>query len=168
MILVRAVWACLRQYANFRGRSGRREYASWLFSATVCGIALYAPAAAKESLVTGIPFLAFLAVTLCPYLAVSVRRAHDVGHSAWYAALSIALPWVGVAQLAGTLFFLEWTGWMEAIIGDPQVLFAMLVLLASGSVALGCLGGSIAMMLRKGDGKPNRYGDAPPVAMSTM
>lgn len=77
----------LKQYANFSGRSRRKEY--WMFflfnMLFTYGTVILAAA-------LDVPALMFLAViyvfaTLVPGIAVAVRRMHDVGKSGWYALI---------------------------------------------------------------------------------
>jgi uncharacterized membrane protein YhaH (DUF805 family) len=94
----------LRRYAEFTGRSGRAEF--WLFalflvvgftaavwldialglggervSSVVSGPSLWASASEQRGgVLTGLFGLAML----IPWLAVSVRRLHDVGWSGWW------------------------------------------------------------------------------------
>lgn len=87
----------LRRYAEFRGRSRRREY--WMFIlgyAILLGPLLFflddtgtEPPAALVWLV-----LAVIAATILPALAVQVRRFHDLDRSGWYVLLNL-IPYVG-------------------------------------------------------------------------
>ncbi|MDR2914683.1 MAG: DUF805 domain-containing protein, partial [Tannerella sp.] len=88
----------LRQYADFEGRACREEY--WMFvlfnvifsfAASFIGVILFI-AAEKTNLLL-LPYLYLFAV-LIPGLAVSVRRLHDTGRSAWYLLINM-IPIVG-------------------------------------------------------------------------
>lgn len=87
-----------RRFADFGGRSGRREY--WMFQllnvivVIVC-VALLAASAPPPD-VTGLPgerglagsavlvvLLAYVAAMLIPQVSVEVRRFHDQGKSGW-------------------------------------------------------------------------------------
>ena len=95
----------LKNYANFGGRARRREF--WVFSigaALISAIATLIAIAATGGL--NIPddtvtlmgmrptafgvFAASVVVFICPVLSVTVRRLHDTGHSAFWAAFLIA------------------------------------------------------------------------------
>ena len=94
-------------YADFQGRTGRREY--WTFfvvqSVVVYGVGMvdgfpgtrfmkatfsplsFVAAGWLELLIGGVVFL--------PSLAIAVRRLHDVGKSGWY-LLVLFVPFVGL------------------------------------------------------------------------
>jgi len=79
----------LKQYADFNGRSRRKEY--WMFflinfiiSYTISFIAVFLDIYSLEILST----IYSLAV-LVPSIAVGVRRMHDVGKSGWYLLIPI-------------------------------------------------------------------------------
>lgn len=96
-----AVRHCFKNYATFAGRASRSEF--WWFALFLV-IASIAPAVidliaaytfisdnAYFALADAMDFLS-LAVTLgtfLPSLAVSVRRAHDVGHSGWFVLIPV-------------------------------------------------------------------------------
>lgn len=86
----------LRRYAEFQGRSRRKEY--WLYTLFVFILSAIA-AIIDRSLnfvdagggpVNGVLSLALL----CPGIAVSVRRLHDIDRSGWWLLLFL-LPIVG-------------------------------------------------------------------------
>lgn len=79
---------CLRNYANFRGRASLPEF--WYFVLFLFFILLavllavmivmtFCPIGGRRyiGLLAGVPFL-------LPYLAVAVRRLHDIGRSGWW------------------------------------------------------------------------------------
>jgi uncharacterized membrane protein YhaH (DUF805 family) len=98
----------LRRYADFAGRSRRREY--WAF--TLCIIIfelamfgwIFAAARAADGEMTtavAIPFVLLMLLGLAlliPSLAVTVRRLHDQDRSGWYSLLAF-VPLVGAAVL---------------------------------------------------------------------
>ncbi|MFF0010916.1 DUF805 domain-containing protein [Streptomyces sp. NPDC005374] len=76
----------LKKYVVFSGRARRKEY--WMF-ALFAGI-IYVVFAiigvvAKQPLIVALPILAFL----LPGLAVTARRLHDTGRSAWWILFQI-------------------------------------------------------------------------------
>jgi len=89
------VW---KRFAEFSGRSRRKEY--WMFTLinmVIC-LVLYIPGLAlRESgigpIFLGLYFIYCLAVPI-PGLAVSVRRLHDTGKSGWFLLLAL-IPIVG-------------------------------------------------------------------------
>ncbi|MFK7813435.1 MAG: DUF805 domain-containing protein [Maribacter sp.] len=74
----------LKQYANFTGRSRRKEF--WMFvlfhfiflyGTVIIGAALEVTAL---FVVAGI----YVIATIIPYWALAVRRMHDIGKSGWF------------------------------------------------------------------------------------
>lgn len=88
-VYVNWYFKCLKQYADFKGRSRRREF--WLFSLisflVSMGILILLLAVSKEAASIGGAIYSML-VTL-PSFAVAVRRMHDVGKSGWFALIPI-------------------------------------------------------------------------------
>lgn len=150
----------LRRYADFSGRSRRKEY--WMF---VLGcVIVYIALAILSAMVFGgmasgtdmtnplavisafIPVVIFGFIILIPSIAVTVRRFHDQDKTGWLAALAYA----------------------------PQLLYWLA--LALGSVVLagifsliGMIGGLIVVvfMFLEGTRGPNRFGPDPKGAIGT-
>ena len=102
-------FAALKQYANFNGRAGRKEY--WRFSLVQIGIAcalavwLVAKFPAqldgvnslrdlhwRDLVAARLPFavmVLFVLATFLPTCAISVRRLHDSGYSGWWLLLGL-------------------------------------------------------------------------------
>jgi len=87
----------LKKYADFKGRSQRKEY--WMFTLfnllaffvlSIVGSVL----GDQAELLTGIYSLG----VLLPSIAVTVRRLHDIGRSGWWALLMV-VPVVGALVL---------------------------------------------------------------------
>jgi len=78
---------CLKQYADFSGRARRKEY--WMFIlfyyifAFIAMIIDNVIGVASPELGYGIIYVLYALVMFIPYIAVSVRRLHDVGKSGW-------------------------------------------------------------------------------------
>jgi uncharacterized membrane protein YhaH (DUF805 family) len=105
----------LRRYADFSGRSRRREFWSWFLFVWIVLIALifvdsalglggstsgYAEGGSIGFNATGgVLTLLFALGVLVPNLAVTVRRLHDVGKSGW-------MILIGLIPLAGWLYLL--------------------------------------------------------------
>ena len=93
------MFAPLKRYADFKGRSRRREYWSWLlfviiamlvlmYLDTVLGLGGTATGYAEGgsvgfSMTGGYLTLLFLAAMFIPSLAVAVRRVHDQDKTGW-------------------------------------------------------------------------------------
>jgi uncharacterized membrane protein YhaH (DUF805 family) len=99
----------LKRYADFNGRSRRKEY--WMFTlglilAFLLLFALFAAFAATagssgsddfESMVGGTGVIVFVVAYLAiliPSIAVQVRRMHDQDKSGWFVLLSL-IPYIG-------------------------------------------------------------------------
>lgn len=93
----------LRRYADFSGRSRRKEY--WMFTLfyvlVIVGLAVAAVSTADSDAdadifgsVFGIVLIVFVLATLVPSIAVAVRRLHDQDRTGWWYLLSI-VPYVG-------------------------------------------------------------------------
>jgi len=103
----------LNQYADFKGRASRKEYwmftlfnflAALLFSAIGLSISVWTKTAGASFL----PCL-YLFIVLIPGIAVTVRRLHDTGRSAWFSLVSL-IP------IAGALWLLL----VMTYKGDPE------------------------------------------------
>lgn len=103
-------WAILplRRYADFKGRSRRKEY--WFF--VLLMVAVFAALYFIEGLLDlrvhgqGPLTLLFQLAILLPMLAVGARRLHDTGRSGWWLLIgygplliSTLLPFIGLASL---------------------------------------------------------------------
>jgi uncharacterized membrane protein YhaH (DUF805 family) len=88
----------LKKYAQFSGRSRRKEY--WMFTLFHCLIAILLCVLSLLlrdsglSPVVSIVFGLYLLAVLVPSLAVSVRRLHDTGKSGWWILIGL-VPAVG-------------------------------------------------------------------------
>lgn len=98
-------WAIfpLRRYAQFTGRSGRKEFWLFLLGVNLVGAALAIIWTADTNVLgfTGtignmafaLLIIGFLGILL-PYLAVQVRRFHDQNRSGWFALINL-VPYIG-------------------------------------------------------------------------
>ena len=80
-----------KNYSNFSGRAGRREY--WMFFAAnfaMCMILSVLDAA------IGLPILGllYMLAALIPAISVSIRRLHDGGRSGWWMLFGL-IPFLG-------------------------------------------------------------------------
>ena len=95
-----AISSCLKNYANFTGRSKRSEY--WFFVLFTFLVDI-AATVIDAVLGTDSVFMGYGTVyTICslaffiPTLAVAVRRMHDLGKSGWF----IVIPIYNIVLLA--------------------------------------------------------------------
>jgi len=88
----------LKEYANFSGRAGRKEF--WLFTLFNAIFAIVAMildnllGLAIRDVGYGPIYILYILATLIPGLAVSVRRLHDIGKSGWYLLIGL-IPCIG-------------------------------------------------------------------------
>ncbi len=79
----------LKRYAEFGGRSRRKEFwLFWLF-VMVIGQALSISATSSGMAALGIVSLIFSLGTLIPMIAVGIRRMHDQDRSGWWILVPI-------------------------------------------------------------------------------
>lgn len=97
---------CVKNYAKFEGRARRKEY--WMFALfmflflLVLSLIDLAFGVYSEEAGMGLLSGIFTLATAIPSLAVSARRLHDIGKSAWFLLLSL-IP------LIGSIILLVWT-----------------------------------------------------------
>lgn len=96
----------LKKYAVFSGRARRKEY--WLFLLfnvlISIGLAIIEGAAGLTYRGYGVLRFYYLLAVLIPWIAVSVRRLHDTGHSGWWLLISF-IPLIGAIALL--VFYLQ-------------------------------------------------------------
>lgn len=126
----------LRLFADFRGRSSRGELFYFcllciFLGLPVAAIDLVARPGAREWTTLGLT-----ALLLCPFLAMCVRRLHDVGWSGWWImglipALALGY-WNGIQRLLNPLVYppprlpLPWL--VETSVGVVALLVTILLL----------------------------------------
>jgi uncharacterized membrane protein YhaH (DUF805 family) len=93
-----------KKYAVFDGRAQRKEFWIFFLFNLLIGAGLRIMANSMElSSAGGSDFFlglsrVFMLAVLIPFLAVSVRRLHDIGRSGWW-ALVVLIPVVGIIAL---------------------------------------------------------------------
>lgn len=109
------LFAPLKRYAEFTGRSRRREFWTWFLFVFVMYLVLmfldatlglggsysgYAEGGSVGFNMTGgLLTILFMLAVLIPNIAVSVRRMHDIGKSGWHVV-------VGIIPLFGWIYVL--------------------------------------------------------------
>ena len=84
----------LKRYADFEGRSSRKEFWMFLLFTNLVSAALFIfGAVVSPTLGLALFGLGILAV-LVPLIAVQVRRLHDQGKVGWFALLNL-IPYIG-------------------------------------------------------------------------
>lgn len=122
-------WATLplKKYAEFDGRSRRKEY--WMYVLLLIGIGLVLGIVEGVLGLTGMvgpygPLSAlFLLGTFVPSLAVGVRRLHDTNRSGWWLLigygpflLSLVLMFAGMLQFVMILSLLALVGFIVLLV----------------------------------------------------
>jgi len=93
---------CLKKYAVFSGRAGRKEY--WHFSLMYVLISvilsLFDAIIGQLDTRTGIGLLSglFALAVALPAIGVGIRRLHDTGRSAWWLLITL-VPIIGILVL---------------------------------------------------------------------
>ena len=114
---------CLKHYANFNGRAGRKEY--WMFAlfsiiflfawlVLISGLSVGLGEQGQQSAIT-IAWCVYFLALLIPSLAVGVRRLHDIGKSSWWMLLAL-IPFLGWLVLS--IFFVINSEWSSNKYGD--------------------------------------------------
>ena len=98
------VGAVTKRYFQFSGRARRREYWGFVLFYTLGSflvqIALLIAlllGGLSEAELQGVYFLCWTAPLIIPYMAVTVRRLHDVGVSGYLLLVSTVWFWAGLA-----------------------------------------------------------------------
>lgn len=76
------------KYFVFSGRSSRYDYWAFIFTNTLVTVVLALLAAFDQSFY--IIYYAYSLFTIIPFLALGVRRLHDIDKSGWY----LGIPWI--------------------------------------------------------------------------
>lgn len=157
----------LKRYAQFSGRSRRKEYWMWILLQVIIGFVLSfvdvalglggqatgvsssAPGsiAAAGNLRGGVLSNLFSLAVLVPNIAVAVRRMHDTNRSGWYILLPAVPIFIAVFATAGSAA----TGGMAM----------MAVAGVAGLAALVCTVLVFVWYCTAGTPGPNRFGNDP-------
>ncbi len=89
----------LRRYAEFEGRSSRKEFWMFLLALNIISLIILSLGIFIGIAAVGLWAFAVLGI-LVPYLAVQVRRFHDQGKSGWFVLLNL-IPYVGALIILG-------------------------------------------------------------------
>lgn len=118
-----AVLACFQDYFRFSGRARRPEYWWFILFILVGGIVcvvldryLFGP-----DKIIGLEGL-FDLVTICPALAVTWRRMHDIGRPGWQSLIPLPFLFLGVAVASDAKS-------MASILVGVAIVFSVVVLI---------------------------------------
>jgi len=98
----------LKRYAEFSGRSRRKEYWYFTLISLVIGIILAIISVSFDLMFMngqyGILDSAYQLAVLIPSIAVSVRRLHDTSHNGWWLLLAFVpvVGWIWLIVLMAT------------------------------------------------------------------
>jgi len=85
-----------RKYAEFAGRTTRKEYWMFmLFYTVIYMVLLIVDSTFGTLLFTGI----FSVISLVPSISITARRLHDTGRSGWWQLIAVFLPLLGLIIL---------------------------------------------------------------------
>ena len=149
MSLTVSVKTCFSKYAVFSGRAQRSEF--WwffLFSAVSSAIAGIVPVIGQI----------YPLVLIIPSLAVSARRLHDTGRSAWWLLLYLASILATGIAFAVLVLLLVFESEMP---NDGAAVGAAWIVIVSLFIALGCSIALLIFCVLPGTVGPNRYGPDP-------
>jgi uncharacterized membrane protein YhaH (DUF805 family) len=135
----------LRRYADFAGRSRRKEYWMFILFCIIVAIPIFMIESALDlpKFVAGVYgplLLAFGLALAIPSLAVAVRRFHDQDKSGWF--VLIGYIWTPLS-------------WIAMAFGSVALLGIVTTLGAIGGLIM------IVFMLLEGTRGPNRFGPDP-------
>ena len=86
----------LKRYADFSGRSRRKEYWMFmLFYTVIYMVLLIIDGTLGMFFFTAI----FSVISLVPSISITARRLHDTGRSGWWQLLAVFLPLLGLIIL---------------------------------------------------------------------
>ena len=94
MSFFEAITICLKKYATFSGRATRSEFWYFFLFYAICNTIAPIMDIFLFDTIYGMFFWIVYIVTLLPYLAVWVRRLHDIGKSGWAILITI-IPFIG-------------------------------------------------------------------------
>jgi uncharacterized membrane protein YhaH (DUF805 family) len=88
----------LKKYSDFEGRARRKEYWNFMlvYALTIIPLGFIDILTGTMVLEIGIGFLSgiYMLYTLCPMVAVTTRRLHDINRSGWWQLLNL-MPLIG-------------------------------------------------------------------------
>ena len=140
----------LRHFADFRGRSSRGELCYFLLLLIFLGFPVAAIDAALGRVSGGWAAAAITALLACPFLALCVRRLHDVGWRGWW--ILPLLPAMGIGWWNGLQHLLH-----PLVYPPPRLRFPPFAEL----VIAGCALAVVILLFWDDDEAPNRYGANP-------
>ena len=93
-------WATLplKRYAEFSGRSRRKEYWSFFLLMLAANIVVSIVGGILGDVISGLLSIVLFLAFFIPGIAVGIRRLHDTGRSGWWLLISL-VPIVGAIVL---------------------------------------------------------------------
>ena len=148
--LMRSIKTCFRKYADFSGRAQRSEF-WWFFLFILVPLVI----------LSFIPLVVLLLLgVLLPYIAVTVRRVHDTGRSAWWVIIILVMGALSAMALSAFIL-LEFASDSSGNDGFYGLLALLIIggiwVLVSGVVVIALL----VLCALPGTVGPNRYGPDP-------
>jgi uncharacterized membrane protein YhaH (DUF805 family) len=161
MSFVEAVQTCFQKYVVFSGRASRPEFWYWILFYVLASFLI----GTIDNIlgVGGWLRTLFTLAAFLPWIAVSVRRLHDIGHSAWFLLLLYGLPVLGINAMGAALWL---TGPIVTRTGQlvsAPSFSSMALALGVVGVVLNLLGFvlSVYFFIKPGELQTNAYGPSP-------
>jgi len=148
---------CYKRFKDFSGRARRKEYLSFVlfYILAYIGLSIIGFLVRQPNIA-----MIYVLVSIVPYLAVTIRRLHDIDRSGWTVLFYVipliafigALVW---ATLTFDIVVLIDPSFIDAIPSSLIALLVSLVLYIAACIYLLCL------MLKRGNIGANKYGEDP-------
>ena len=99
-----AIKICFKKYATFSGRASRSEFWYFVLFYIICSFIVPIMDYFLFNTIFGMFYWVFYILTLLPYLAVWIRRLHDINRSGWW-----TIP-IGITSMVvvGAIWFIIW------------------------------------------------------------
>lgn len=163
---VEAVLICFKKYADFKGRARRSEFWWWtLFAMVINLIALVVACGGIDSSFCSwlIPYL----IILLPSMAVTARRLHDIGRTAWWLLGSYGTFIIGLISLPLGMYHILMVEEFAYEIPLPENYQEIVAAVGMLSFMLSMIFFLITFVFALYDSKPqpNKYGASPKYQM---
>ena len=90
-----AIFICYKKYFDFKGRAKRPEFWWFALYVTILSIFTYPDMFKPEFVLIQFIFIVIMLFSIIPYIAVAVRRLHDLNMTGWYYLINF-IPIIGV------------------------------------------------------------------------
>jgi uncharacterized membrane protein YhaH (DUF805 family) len=142
-----AIAAGFSNYVNFNDRASRSEFWFWVLFCFLGGIVAFA-IDREIGIWLPITYLLFDIITVVPYIAVAIRRLHDLDRTGWWWLLYFVPTSLGGLSVAYYIFLAGTNYWVAAasLFGVIQIVCWIILLV---------------WFCTRGTNGPNRFGPDP-------